>query len=114
MRPPRFRFPNEVRETTRTIASRMVGDGSIARTPEELEGWIAGAPDVRQSLERGGYGQEFTAEDLFPLLEVFIVQAGGPARVPDTPPGASMPWSRVALILLVIVLMMAALAVAIL
>lgn len=112
MRPPRYRFPDEVRETTRTIATRMVGDGSIARTPQELEGWIAGAPDARESLERGGYGREFTADDLFPLLEVFIVQAGGPAPVPDTPPGAPMPWSRVALLLLVIVLMMATLAVA--
>ena len=114
MRPPRFRFSNEVRETTRAIASRMVDDGSIARTPEELEGWIAGAPDVRESLEGGGYRQEFTADDLFPLLEVFIVQAGGQARVPDTPPDAPMPWSRVALLLLIIVLMMVTLAVAML
>lgn len=103
MRPPRFRFPNEVRETTRTIASRMVADGSIAATPEELEGWIAGAPDVRESLERGGYGQEFTAEDLFPLLEVFMVQAGGPARVPDTPPRSSMPALRVGIVLALVV-----------
>ncbi|WP_420125906.1 hypothetical protein [Longimicrobium sp.] len=112
MRPPRFRFSNEVRETTRTIAMRMVDDGGIARTPRELDGWIAGAPDERESLERGGYGQEFTAEDLFPLLEVFIVQAGGPAREPDTPPEPPMTWSRVALILFIIVLMMATLAVA--
>ena len=90
MRPPRYQFPNEVRETTRAMAARMVGDGTIARTPQELDAWIAGAPDVREPLENGGYGREFTADDLFPLLQVFVMQAGGPAPRPDAPPRPSM------------------------
>jgi hypothetical protein len=112
MRPPRFRFPNEVRETTRTIATRMVGDGAIAHTPQELEAWIAGAPDVREPLEHGGYGREFTADDLFPLLQVFVVQAGGPAPAPDTPPRASGRAWRVGLIVAVLVVLLIALVMA--
>lgn len=106
MRPPRYRFPNEVRETTRTIASRMVGDGDIARTPQDLEAWIARAPDVREPLESGGYGREFTADDLFPLLQVFVEKAGGPAPAPDAPPRSSRrPWYvGLAVVLLVLIL----------
>lgn len=105
MRPPRYRFPNHVRETTRTIAARMVGDGGIATTAQDLDAWIARTPDVRQSLESGGYGAEFTADDLFPLLEVFVVQAGGPAPAPAAPPRSSRRALYVALgaVLLVLV-----------
>lgn len=83
MRAPRFRFPDHVRSTTRTIASQMVRDETIARTPEELDAWISRAPDVKQSLEKGGYNTAFTAGDLLPLLQVFVVQAGGPPPPPD-------------------------------
>lgn len=86
MRAPRYRFPEEVRSTTRAMASRMVDDGAIPRTPEELDAWIAGAPEVRGPLEKGGYGTAFTSADLLPLLDVFVVQAGGPPREPDAPP----------------------------
>lgn len=79
MRPPRYRFPDVVRSTTRTIASRMVQEGTVARTPEELDTWISQEPDVRAALESGGYGTEFTSHDLFPLLQVFVAQAEGPA-----------------------------------
>jgi hypothetical protein len=94
MRPPRHRFSDEVRSTTRFIASRMVRGGTIARTPEALEGWIAGAPGVRESLVQGGYGTAFTAEDLFPLLEAMVVKAGGPPPAPAAPPRTSswMSW----------------------
>ncbi len=88
MRPSRYRFPNEVRETTRAMASRMVRDGTTARTPEELDAWISRTPDVRESLESGGYGAEFTADDLFPLLQVFVAQAGG---TPPSAPAADAP-----------------------
>lgn len=107
MRPPRYRFPDEVRDTTRAAASRMVRDGDIARTPEDLEAWIAREPEVRETLENGGYGREFTAHDLFPLLQVMVAQAGGPAPEPDAPARSSTrPWlvGLVLLVLLVIAL----------
>lgn len=106
MRAPRFRFPNEVRETTRTIASRMVRENSVARTPEELEAWISERPGVKESLEQGGYGTEFTAADLFPLLQVFIVQAGGPAPPVEAPPRSSSRVWVVGLGLLVVLLLL--------
>ena len=94
MRPPRYRFPNEVRTTARGIASRMVQGDAIAQTPEELDAWISGHPDVLSSLERGGYRSAFGAGDLFPLLLVFVVQAGGsaPAAEPPAPPSSRRTW----------------------
>ena len=89
MRAPRYRFPDEVRAITRTIASRMVHDASIAQTPEQLDAWISESPEVRESLQKGGYNTEFTSHDLFPLLQVFVVQAGGPAPKVDAPPPSS-------------------------
>lgn len=89
MRPPRFRFPDQVRTETREMAARMVHEGSIARSPGELEDWIAREPDARETLEDGGYGTEFTAEDLFPLLEVFVAQAGGSTAVAEPRPAPS-------------------------
>ncbi len=79
MRPPRYHFPDEVRTATREMAAQTVRAGTVARTPEELDAWILQAPDFREPLERGGYTTEFTASDLFPLYEVMVQQAGGPA-----------------------------------
>jgi hypothetical protein len=108
MRPPRYRFPHEVRETTRAMASRMVREGTIARTPEELDAWISRTPEARQSLESGGFGSEFTSHDLLPLLEVFVVQAGGSAPKPEAAPRPSRrPWLVGALVLLLVFLVLA-------
>ncbi len=90
MRPPRYHFPDEVRSATREMAARSVRAGTVARTPEELEAWIAQAPDLREPLEDGGYTTEFTAGDLLPLYEVMVVQAGGPPR----PDAAAPPRTR--------------------
>ena len=79
MRPPRYHFPDEVRSATREMAAQTVRDGTVAGTPEELDAWILQARDVREPLERGGYATEFTAADLFPLYEVMVEKAGGPA-----------------------------------
>jgi hypothetical protein len=79
MREPRYRFPDHVRDTTRTIAGRMDREGNVAQTPEELEAWIADEPEVRASLESGGYGTHFTAADLFPLLRGHAGEAGSGA-----------------------------------
>ena len=107
MRPPRFRFPDEVRSTTRSMASRMVREETIARTPQELDAWIAERPDVREPLERGGYGTEFEADDLLPLLEVFVVQAGGAPAAASAPGGVSRGRSVVWAIVGVAVLVLA-------
>lgn len=114
MRPPRYQFPNEVREAARTIAVRMVREGTIARTPEELDAWISRAPDVRESLEHGGYGQQFTSHDLFPLFQVFVEKAGGPAPEPDAPPPSSPKkwvWIAAGVLALVVLLFLIAAAV---
>lgn len=91
MRPPRYHFPDEVRTATRDMAARSVRAGTVARTPEELDAWIAQAPDLREPLEHGGYTTEFTANDLFPLYEVMVERAGGPA---PTAADAAQPRSR--------------------
>jgi hypothetical protein len=109
MRPPRYRFPEEVRSTTRWIAARTVEEGSVAQTPEELEAWIDQAPEARQTLEGGGYHTEFTAHDLFPLYEVFVVKAGGaPARVEAPPPATNRPWVVVMVMVVAVVLVVLA------
>lgn len=103
MRPPRFHFPDEVRSTTREIAYRMVDEGTVARSPEQLDEWIAGAPEERAVLEQGGYGTHFNAEDLFPLLDVFVTKAGGStAEVSESAGRSWNPWV-VGLVLLIVV-----------
>jgi hypothetical protein len=89
MRAPRYQFPGSVREATRDIAARMVRDGSVAHSPEELDAWIAGAPDVGATLTKGGYGTQFSSADLLPLLQVFIAKAGGPPPPSEVPPPAA-------------------------
>jgi hypothetical protein len=106
MRPPRYRFPDSVRSTTRAMASRMVADATIAETPEQLDEWISQEPGVRAALERGGYNSAFTSRDLLPLLQVFIVKAGG--SPPDSavpPPSARYRWMLGLLFLVAIILL---------
>lgn len=103
MRPPRYHFPDEVRDTTRDMAHRMVSGGAVVRTPAELDAWVAQAPDARASLVRGGYGTHFTADDLFPLLEVFVAKAGGTVpRAGVTAYRTRNPWVVGLLVLLVV------------
>jgi hypothetical protein len=92
MRPPRYRFPDEVRSTTRSMAARMVREGTATDTPEALDGWIAERPEVREPLERGGYGARFTADDLHPLLVVFLAQAGVPPAAADATAESARRW----------------------
>jgi hypothetical protein len=112
MRAPRYRFPDEVRSTTRSIASRMIQQGTIARSPEELRTWISRTPDVRERLEEGGYGTAFTAEDLFPLLRAFVERAGGSAPDVDVARSSSRGrWLAAGVLLLVLVIVIVALTV---
>lgn len=111
MRPPRFRFPDEVRSATRSMATRMVQDGKIAQNEDDLAAWIERDPETRRVMEDGGYGQEFTAGDVFPLLEVFVVQAGGKPAEPDPEPisrGNRWMWS----LMVAVVILLAMVAVA--
>jgi hypothetical protein len=90
MRGPRYRFPDQVRNTTRTIAARMIREGEIARSPEDLDVWIAERPEVHAPLEKGGYGSAFDSSDLYPLLAVFLGPENAPAPAADsTPTGLS-------------------------
>jgi hypothetical protein len=104
MRAPRYRFPDEVRSTTRSIASRVVREGTVPGTPDELDAWIARAPEVRESLEQGGYGTRFTSADLFPLFEAGVVQAGGsvPRPVEEAPPPTKRGWAKGVAVVLVV------------
>lgn len=86
MRAPRYQFPEQVRSTTREMAARMIRDEEIVETPEQLEAWIALHPEAKKSLEGGGYGSQFSAQDLFPLLQ---------ARLPPVaPPEPERPARR--------------------
>jgi hypothetical protein len=108
MRPPRYRFPDEVRSATRTMASRMVRDGTVADTPEQLDDWISREPEFREPLLRGGYGTEFTSDDLFPLLQVFVARAGGSVPSGPAAPRASQRFWLVGLVLVLVAALLAA------
>ncbi|HYR27753.1 MAG TPA: hypothetical protein VEU30_04775 [Thermoanaerobaculia bacterium] len=75
MRDPRYRFSDEVRAATRAAALRMVFAGTVAASPEEFAAWLARTDDLRAELTNGGYGAEFTTEDLFPLYQGFVAKA---------------------------------------
>lgn len=112
-RPPRYRFPNEVRDATREAASRMMAAGMVATTPEELEAWLAQAPELRATLEKGGYGTEFDATELFPLLQAMTGQEpeSTPAITPDRAPASPSfgQWVAIcgALVLVIVVVLIA-------
>ena len=111
MREPRYRFPDEVRTTTRAMASRMVQEGTIVQTPEQLATWMSERVAERESLERGGYSTAFTAPDLFPLLEVFVEQAGGPPPPADPPSARTNPGAWAALVVVILLVVAAAAAI---
>jgi hypothetical protein len=91
----------------------MVRDGTVAQTPEELDTWIANTPDAREIFERDGYNRDFTAHDVFPLLQVFVAKAGGqvaPAGPADEAPHrSSRTWLLAGFLLLVFVVLVYAL-----
>lgn len=108
MRAPRYRFSDEVRSTTRTMASRMIQDGTIAGTPEQLDAWILQTPEIREPLEKGGYNAAFTSEDLLPLLQAMVAHAqGSPPRVEAPPPSSKLRWVVGLLLVLALVLVLA-------
>lgn len=102
MRPPRYHFPDEVRTATRSMAARMVEQGTVATSPTELDAWIAANEDLRAPLVHGGYGTEFASEDLLPLLEVFVAKASPPVAV-ATPTRTTARWVVGGIVLLVLI-----------
>jgi hypothetical protein len=109
MRSPRYRFPDAVRSATRAMAARMVQQDSIARTPEQLELWVSEHPEVARPLMDGGYGRAFDANDLFPLLQVFLTKAGAPSLPVEDAPHAP---NRVRFVAALLVLLLLGVAVA--
>jgi hypothetical protein len=105
MRGPRYRFPDQVRNTTRTIAARMIREGEIARSPEDLDAWIRGRPEVHAPLEKGGYGSAFDSSDLYPLLVVFLGPENAPvaeAQATSTGLSGNMPALIVGILVVVV------------
>lgn len=85
MRGPRYRFSDAIRATTRAIALRMIHAGEIASSPQELSDWIARTDDVRERLTQAGYGNAFSAGDLYPLFEGFLARATAATPSPVRP-----------------------------
>lgn len=100
MRPPRYRFPDDVRSATRVISSRMSAEGTVAGSPAELDEWLARNPDLRERMLAGGYGTNFTADDLYPLLTVFM--GGTSPSNADSPTTSATSSSRRIVIALVV------------
>lgn len=108
MRDPRFRFGEDVRAATREMSGRMAQRGSAPQNSEELERWITANPDLHQRLTEGGYGSHFSAEDLLPLLQVFLAQREPPPAA-VRPPTSAFSWPLVVgLIILLVLLVWAA------
>jgi hypothetical protein len=110
VRAPRYKFPDGVRTATRSFASRAVKAGAVPQTPAELHERILETPDLKRALEDGGYNEKFTADDLFPLYEIFVVQAGGFIGEPARPDAPARRGGRLALIGAVVALVLVALA----
>ena len=103
MRPPRYRFPEEVRSATRLTASRMVAEERVAQSPEQLEAWIAENADVSATLQAGGYGTAFAAEDLYPLLQAMLEHRGIPGSAAAETPSHNprRRWVGIAVVVIV-------------
>lgn len=107
MRAPRYRFPDEVRDATRTTAIRMVRENRMARGPADLDAWLTANPELHATMQRGGYGTAFSADDLYPLLQVMMTNAGGQAPVASAPQRSTPRGMIVGMALLLLILLIA-------
>ncbi|HEX6158563.1 MAG TPA: hypothetical protein VF111_00255 [Thermoanaerobaculia bacterium] len=114
MRPPRHRFSNDVRATTRAIGSQLASAGADpVDSAAQLDAWIARNDDIRERLTRHGYGTAFTAEDLFPLFEAHALKASPTAsRRAPTPSPRAATWRRVVILAAVVIAILIAVALA--
>jgi hypothetical protein len=80
----------------------MVHARAVAASPEELDAWIARTDDLRDRLEKGGYGSDFAADDLFPLFQSYVAKATA-AAASRAPSGAIPPsWGRTGVVIVAI------------
>jgi hypothetical protein len=101
MREPRYRFTDDVRSTTRAIALRMIHAEAVADSPEALDAWIARTEDLRERLEKAGYGKAFHSHDLFPLFQAYVAKA---TRSAPPPSRAGRPrWLWIAIVVAAII-----------
>ena len=107
MRAPRYRFPDEVRDATRTTAIRMVRENRMARGPADLDAWLTANPELHATMQSGGYGTAFSADDLYPLLQVMMTNAGGQAPVASAPQRSTSRGMMVGMALLLLILLIA-------
>ena len=81
----------------------MSAEGTVPAAPAELDEWLTRNPDLQERLVTGGYGTKFTADDLYPLLIVFM--GGAPAsraNAPATAATSKSRWMVIALVVLVV------------
>ena len=75
MRPPRYRFPDEIRPITRNMAAKMIKQDLVPGSAAQLNIWLEATPAAKEALQKYGWGTKFTSDDLFPLLQVFVANA---------------------------------------
>ena len=85
----------------------MVHAGTVAGSPEELEAWIARTDDIRERLTAGGYGSEFTADDLYPLFQGSVARATAAAPSASRSGAGRSRWLWIGLIVIVVVAIVA-------
>lgn len=82
----------------------MIHAREIASSPEELSDWIARTDDVRERLTQAGYGDAFSAGDLYPLFEGFLARATAATPTPaSVRPGLPRRLSTRAIVVVVAV-----------
>ena len=103
MRGPRYRFSDAVRASTRALALRMIHSGNVAVSSQELAQAIERTEDLRAKLVAGGYGTQFTAEDLYPLYEGAVSRATNVAPARTASPSKKWPWVLAAAVIVAVV-----------
>jgi hypothetical protein len=102
MRDPRYRFSDNVRSATRAIALRMIHAETVASSSEELHAWIMRTEDLREKLTIGGYGSDFSSDDLFPLFQSFVAKATAPVSRPKVASAWRVRWIVIAVVATVV------------
>lgn len=89
------------------MAAQMVREDRVARGPPDLDAWLTSNPELHVTMQRGGYGTEFSADDLYPLLQVMMTNAAGQAPVASAPQRSTPRGMIVGMALLLLILLIA-------